>query len=494
MANQRFVQLGTRGVRIHPLLEFVWLGGVYLRRVQLGEVQAHQLLHRATEQRGGLGIGIHHGAGGIVGHHHRIGYRLEQRLKALQRLVLSLFGPLAQQGGGDQVGHQAQPGQVVVAPGAGCAHGIQRHEAQQGLVGQERHGAHRLGAALAQQPRGGGGLGGHAVGAVNADVPHALKLREPPLRVRVHVAAVDVLCQLLNAPAAPAVGARPPLPRGIDLEHQCPVHPQCFAGVRQQGVECRVNLAVRGGQQLPGQLGGQLLAVALLLNAAHGLLGLNAGMALVHQAQCLRRDFAVHVQHRLDQGGGGPAHFLVGPPVGLGQRQAFFHGLGRFGHAFVAVQNVEGQPAAEVAEQIIQHFLKRALAHLQVGNVLEKRPVALLVAVQVRVLTKGCEPHRFFGAEVVLGIVGQFAQNLACLRFGRSVNELLCHAVEQRHQCAVLGIHHVDAGFKVGIPGEDFKPGLASGGGCGVGGVGGRQCHDSVAGNGQTDIHSSGPL
>ena len=494
MANQRFVQLGTRGVGIHPLLEFVWLGGVYLRRVQLGEVQAHQLRHRATEQRGGLGVGAHHGAGGIVGHHHRIGYRLEQRLKALQVVALGLFGPLAQQGGGDQVGHQAQPGQVVVAPGAGCAHGIQGHEAQQGLVGQERHGAHRLGAALAQQPRGGGGLGGHAVGAVNADVPHVLKLCEPPLRVRVHVAAVDVLCQLLNAPAAPAVGAQPPLPRGIDLEHQCPVHPQCFAGVRQQGVECRVNLAVRGGQQLPGQLGGQLLAVALLLNAAHGLLGLNAGMALVHQAQCLRRDFAVHVQHGLDQGGGGPLHFCVSPLVGLGQWQAVFHGLGRFGHAFVAVQNVKGQPAAEVAEQIIQHFLKRALARLQIGNVFEKRPVALLVAVQVRVLTKGCEPHRFFGAEVVLGIVGQFAQNLACLRFGRSVNELLCHAVEQRHQCAVLGIHHVDAGFKVGIPGEDFKPGLASGGGCGVGGVGGRQCHDSVAGNGQTDIHSSGPL
>ena len=238
-----------------------------------------------------------------------------------------------------------------------------------------------------------------------------------------------------------------------------------------------------------GQLGG-----AGLLHAAHGLLGLNAGMALVHQAQCLRRDFAVHVQHRLDQGGGGPLHFCVSPLVGLGQRQALFHGLGCFGHAFVAVENVESQPTAEVAEQIIQHFLKRALARLQVGNVLEKCPVALLVAVQVRVLTKGCEPHRFFGTEVVLGIVGQFAQNLACLRFGRSVNELLCHAVEQRHQCAVLGIHHVDAGFKVGIPGEDFKLGLASGGGCGVGGVGGRQCHDSVAGNGQTDIHGCGPF
>lgn len=264
--------------------------------------------------------------------------------------------------------------------------------------------------------------------------------------------------------------------------------------MREQGVECGLNFAQRCSQQLPGQLGGQLLAVALLLNAAHGLLGLNAGMALVHQAQRLRRDFAVHVQHRLDQGGGGPLHFCVSPLVGLGQRQAVFHGLGCFGHAFVAVQNVKGQPAAEVAEQIIQHFLKRALAHLQVGNVLEKRPVALLVAVQVRVLTKGCEPHRFFGAEVVLGIVGQFAQNLACLRFGRSVDELLCHSVEQRHQCAVLGIHHVDAGFKVGIPGEDFKPGLASGGGHGGGGVGGRQCHDSVAGNGQTDIHSSGPL
>lgn len=336
--------------------------------------------------------------------------------------------------------------------------------------------------------------GGHAVGAVNADVPHALKLREPPLRMHVHVAVVDFCRQSLNALAAPAVCTRPPLPRGSHLKHQCPVHVQRLAGVRQQGVECGLNFAQRCSQQLPGQLGGQLLAVALLLDAAHGLFGLYAGMALVHQVEGLGCELAVHAQHCLDQGGGGPLHFCVSPLMGLGQRQAVFHGLGCFGHAFVAVENVEGQPTAEVAEQIIQHFLKRALARLQIGNVLEKRPVALLVAVQVRVLTKGCEPHRFFGTEVVLGIVGQFAQNLARLHFGRSVDELLRHAVEKCHQRVVLGIHHVDAGFKVGIPGKDFKPGLASGGGHGGGGVGGRQCHDSVAGNGQTDIHSSGPL
>ena len=46
---------------------------------------------------------------------------------------------------------------------------------------------------------------------------------------------------------------------------------------------------------------------------------------------------------------------------------------------------MKGQPTAQEAKQIVQHILKRTLACLQLGDVLNKLAVAVLVPCQRRV-------------------------------------------------------------------------------------------------------------
>jgi hypothetical protein len=83
--------------------------------------------------------------------------------------------------------------------------------------------------------------------------------------------------------------------------------------------------------------------------------------------------------------------------------------------------------------------------------------VRLNVPRQRRLALKGAAPQSLFGAKVVIGVIGQLAQNGFHGRLRGALHMLLGQAVDQPDQPPVLLVHLGNARFKVDVPGKDFK-------------------------------------
>ena len=129
-----------------------------------------------------------------------------------------------------------------------------------------------------------------------------------------------------------------------------------------------------------------------------------------------------------------------------------------WGHAPVAVEDVEGQPLAQEAQDLfdgdVDGFVAAGVA--QAHHVFDEALMGFVVLDFPRVLRQDFVPDRFFGGEVVLGIGGELAKDLVQPRQIGLVGQMAGQLIHQPDQLLVLGVDLRYPGLEIRIPRENL--------------------------------------